>query len=49
MGFVAQTRHVTIAQIAPAVRVALGEAFGLEPGTLPQEIAALRRLEAISV
>jgi NADP-reducing hydrogenase subunit HndD len=37
---------VTIAQIAPAVRVALGEAFGLEPGTLltGKIYAALRRL-----
>ncbi len=37
--------HVAI-QIAPAVRVALGEAFGLEPGTITtgKIYAALRRL-----
>ena len=37
---------VAIAQIAPAVRVALGEAFGLKPGTLltGKIYAALRRL-----
>ncbi len=36
----------TIAQIAPAVRVSLGEAFGLEPGTVTtgKIYAALRRL-----
>jgi len=35
-----------VAQVAPAVRVALGEAFGLPPGTLStgQVVAALRRL-----
>ena len=35
-----------VVQIAPAVRVALGEAFGLEPGTLVtnKAYAALRRL-----
>jgi len=39
------TKHC-IVQIAPAVRVALGEAFGLEPGTLVTNKAysALRRL-----
>ncbi len=38
-------RHVVV-QIAPAVRVALGEEFGLEPGTLitGKIYAALRRL-----
>lgn len=38
-------KHVVV-QIAPAVRVALGEAFGLEPGTLVtgKAYAALRRL-----
>jgi len=38
-------KHVVV-QIAPAVRVALGEAFGQEPGTLVtgQMYAALRRL-----
>ena len=37
---------VAVAQIAPAVRVALGEAFGLKPGTLltGKIYAALRRL-----
>lgn len=36
----------TVAQIAPAVRVAIGEAFGLEPGKLTtgKIYAALRRL-----
>ncbi len=36
----------TVAQIAPAVRVALGEAFGYEPGTIVtgKIYAALRRL-----
>ncbi len=35
-----------VAQIAPAVRVAIGEAFGLEPGTIMtgQTYSALRRL-----
>ena len=39
------TRHCVV-QIAPAVRVALGEAFGLEPGTVVtgKIYAALRRL-----
>jgi NADH-quinone oxidoreductase subunit G len=39
------TKHCVV-QIAPAVRVALGEAFGLEPGTLVtnKSYAALRRL-----
>ncbi len=37
---------VTVAQIAPAVRVALGEEFGLEPGALSTKkiYAALRRI-----
>ncbi|MDR0994095.1 MAG: [FeFe] hydrogenase, group A [Verrucomicrobiota bacterium] len=37
---------ICVVQIAPAVRVALGEAFGLEPGALTtgQIYAALRRL-----
>ena len=37
---------VAVAQIAPAVRVALGQAFGLKPGTLltGKIYAALRRL-----
>ena len=37
---------VCVAQIAPAVRVALGEAFGMEPGTLVtgKAYAALHRL-----
>ncbi|MDX9723509.1 MAG: [Fe-Fe] hydrogenase large subunit C-terminal domain-containing protein [Myxococcota bacterium] len=37
---------VVVAQIAPAVRVALGEAFGLRPGssTMGQAVAALKRL-----
>ena len=40
-----ETRH-TVVQIAPAVRVAIGEAFGLEPGTITtgKVYAALRRL-----
>lgn len=40
-----EKRH-TVAQIAPAVRVALGEAFGMEPGTIVtgKIYAALRRL-----
>lgn len=35
-----------VAQVAPAVRVAIGEAFGLSPGTIStgQVVAALRRL-----
>ncbi len=38
------TKHCVV-QIAPAVRVALGEAFGLEPGTSHNKsYAALRRL-----
>ena len=39
-------RKHTVVQIAPAVRVALGEAFGLEPGTIVtgKIYAALRRL-----
>jgi NADH-quinone oxidoreductase subunit G len=38
--------RTVIAQIAPAVRVALGEAFGLPPGTLTSGtmVAALKRL-----
>ncbi|HHY38567.1 MAG TPA: 4Fe-4S binding protein [Clostridia bacterium] len=37
---------LVIAQVAPAVRVALGEAFGLEPGepVMGRLVAALRRL-----
>lgn len=40
-----KSKH-TVAQIAPAVRVALGEAFGMEPGTIVtgKVYAALRRL-----
>ncbi len=40
-----QKKH-TVAQIAPAVRVALGEAFGMEPGEIVtgKVYAALRRL-----
>jgi len=40
-----KTKHVVV-QIAPAVRVALGEEFGLEPGTIVtgKVYAALRRL-----
>lgn len=36
----------TVVQTAPAIRVALGEAFGLEPGTVTtgKMVAALRRL-----
>jgi NADH-quinone oxidoreductase subunit G len=39
-------KKVVVAQIAPAVRVALGEEFGLEPGvvTIGQIVAALRKL-----
>lgn len=39
-------QKTVVAQIAPAVRVALGEAFGLEPGalTMGQIVAALRAL-----
>jgi NADH-quinone oxidoreductase subunit G len=39
------TRHVVV-QLAPAVRVALGEQFGLEPGTVTtgQIVAALKAL-----
>lgn len=38
--------YYTVVQIAPAVRVSLGEAFGLEPGTLTtgKIYAALRRM-----
>ncbi|HAK45545.1 MAG TPA: ferredoxin [Spirochaeta sp.] len=45
-----ETKHVVV-QIAPAVRVALGEAFGMEPGTIVtgQIYAALRRLGADAV
>lgn len=37
---------VVVAQIAPAVRVAIGEEFGLEPGTVStgQMVAALKRI-----
>ena len=43
-------KHVVV-QIAPAVRVAIGEPFGLEPGTVStgQTYAALRRLGADAV
>lgn len=36
----------TVVQVAPAVRVAIGEMFGLEPGTIstPQLVSALKRL-----
>ena len=39
-------RKTVVAQVAPAVRVALGECFGLEPGALStgQIVAALRAL-----
>jgi len=42
----ADTNFVTVAQIAPAVRVALGEEFGLEPGTISTKkiYSALRRI-----
>ncbi|MBN2658194.1 MAG: iron hydrogenase small subunit [Spirochaetales bacterium] len=45
-----ESKHVSV-QIAPAVRVALGEAFGMEPGTLVtgKIYAALRKLGADSV
>ncbi|MBI9099922.1 MAG: iron hydrogenase small subunit [Spirochaetaceae bacterium] len=45
-----ETKHVSV-QIAPAVRVALGEAFGMEPGALVtgKIYAALRKLGADSV
>ncbi|MDA3809184.1 MAG: NADH-dependent [FeFe] hydrogenase, group A6 [Spirochaetaceae bacterium] len=44
------SKHVSV-QIAPAVRVALGEAFGMEPGELVtgKIYAALRKLGADSV
>ena len=40
------TQYVVVAQVAPAVRVALGELFGLDPGTAVtgQMVAALRKL-----
>ncbi len=40
------TQYVVVAQVAPAVRVALGELFGLEPGTAVtgQLVTALRKL-----
>jgi NADH-quinone oxidoreductase subunit G len=39
-------QYVVVAQVAPAVRVALGELFGLEPGTAVtgQMVVALRKL-----
>ncbi|MBT9140478.1 MAG: NADP-reducing hydrogenase subunit HndC [Dehalococcoidia bacterium] len=42
---IASDKHVVV-QVAPAVRVSLGEEFGLEPGTLVtgKIVAALRRL-----
>ena len=45
-----ETKHVTV-QVAPAIRVAIGEAFGLEPGTLISEkiYTALRMLGADAV
>ncbi len=45
-----ESKHVAV-QVAPAVRVAIGEAFGLEPGTLMtgQIYAALRMLGADAV
>ncbi len=45
-----EKKHVVV-QVAPAVRVAIGEAFGLEPGTLMtgQIYAALRMLGADAV
>jgi len=45
-----ETKHVAI-QVAPAIRVAIGEAFGLEPGTLMsgQIYTALRMLGADAV
>jgi len=45
-----ETKHVTV-QVAPAIRVAIGEAFGLEPGTLMsgQIYTALRMLGADAV
>lgn len=41
-----QTEKTTVVQVAPAVRVALGEEFGLEPGTITtgKMVAALRLL-----
>lgn len=44
--FLRQTDKHVVVQIAPAVRVALGEEFGLEPGTIVtgKIYAALRRL-----
>jgi NADH-quinone oxidoreductase subunit G len=44
-GLLAEDKHCVV-QIAPAVRVAIGEAFGFEPGTLltGKTYAALRRL-----
>ncbi|KGM38388.1 Periplasmic [FeFe] hydrogenase large subunit [Olavius algarvensis spirochete endosymbiont] len=45
-----ETKHVAV-QVAPAIRVAIGEAFGLEPGTLmsQQIYTALRMLGADAV
>lgn len=45
-----QSKHVAV-QIAPAVRVALGEAFGMEPGEIStgRIYASLRRLGADAV
>lgn len=41
-----QPRRVTVVQTAPAIRAALGEEFGLEPGTLVtgRMVSALRQL-----
>jgi NADH-quinone oxidoreductase subunit G len=46
MDAILDEQKVCVAQIAPAVRVALGEAFGLEPGAIStgKIYAALRRL-----
>lgn len=45
-----ETKHVVV-QVAPATRVAIGESFGLEPGTIMtgQLYAALRKLGADAV
>jgi len=45
-----ETKHVTV-QVAPAIRVAIGEAFGLEPGVLMsgQIYTSLRMLGADAV
>lgn len=45
-----KTKHVVV-QVAPAVRVALGEEFGMEPGTITtgRMVAALKRMGFKSV